>query len=92
MSERGSAGLSVVLLTPVILALMAFAVLAGRIGTADQDVVSAAQAAARAASSMTPVIPTMMRALAAPRAPRSRGGRPVTSHPGRRRPAPRRTR
>ena len=50
MSERGSAGLSVVLLTPVILALMAFAVLAGRIGTADQDVVSAAQAAARAAS------------------------------------------
>jgi Flp pilus assembly protein TadG len=50
MSDRGSAGLSVVLLTPVVLALMAFAVLAGRIGTADQDVVSAAQAAARAAS------------------------------------------
>ena len=41
MSDRGSAGLSVVLLTPVILALLAFAVLAGRIGTADQDVVSA---------------------------------------------------
>ena len=34
MSDRGSAGLSVVLLTPVVLALMAFAVLAGRIGTA----------------------------------------------------------
>jgi Flp pilus assembly protein TadG len=50
MSDRGSAGLSVVLLTPVVLALMAFAVLAGRLGTADQDVVSAAQAAARAAS------------------------------------------
>jgi Flp pilus assembly protein TadG len=50
MSDRGSAGLSVVLLTPVVLALMAFAVLAGRIGTAHQDVVSAAQAAARAAS------------------------------------------
>jgi Flp pilus assembly protein TadG len=50
MSDRGSAGLSVVLLTPVVLALMTFAVLAGRIGTADQDVVSAAQAAARAAS------------------------------------------
>jgi hypothetical protein len=41
---------SVVLLTPVVLALLAFAVLAGRIGTAHQDVVSAAQAAARAAS------------------------------------------
>jgi Flp pilus assembly protein TadG len=50
MSDRGSAGLSVVLLTPVVLALMAFAVLAGRMGTAHQDVVSAAQAAARAAS------------------------------------------
>ena len=47
MSDRGSAGLSVVLLTPVVLALMAFAVLAGR---------------------------------------------PVTSHPGRRRREPRRTR
>jgi Flp pilus assembly protein TadG len=41
---------SVVLLTPVVLALLAFAVLAGRVGTAHQDVVSAAQAAARAAS------------------------------------------
>jgi Flp pilus assembly protein TadG len=41
---------TVVLLTPVVLALLAFAVLAGRIGTAHQDVVSAAQAAARAAS------------------------------------------
>jgi Flp pilus assembly protein TadG len=50
MSDRGSAGLSVVMLTPVVLALLAFAVLAGRIGAADQDVVSAAQAAARAAS------------------------------------------
>jgi Flp pilus assembly protein TadG len=48
--DRGSAGLSVVLLTPVVLALLAFAVLAGRVGTAHQDVVSAAQAAARAAS------------------------------------------
>jgi Flp pilus assembly protein TadG len=42
--------LTVVLLTPVVLALFAFAVLAGRLGTAHQDVVSAAQAAARAAS------------------------------------------
>jgi len=50
MSDRGSAGLSVVMLTPVVLALLAFAVLAGRIGAADQDVVAAAQAAARAAS------------------------------------------
>jgi Flp pilus assembly protein TadG len=49
-SDRGSAGVSVVLLTPVVLALLAFAVLAGRVGTAHQDVVSAAQAAARAAS------------------------------------------
>jgi Flp pilus assembly protein TadG len=40
----------VVLLTPVVLALLAFAVLAGRLGTAHQDVVTAAQAAARAAS------------------------------------------
>ena len=48
--DRGSAGISVVLLTPVVLALLAFAVLAGRVGTAHQDVVSAAQAAARAAS------------------------------------------
>ena len=47
---RGSAGVSVVLLTPVVLALLAFAVLAGRVGTAHQDVVSAAHAAARAAS------------------------------------------
>ena len=48
--SRGSAGVSVVLLTPVVLALLAFAVLAGRVGTAHQDVVSAAQAAAQAAS------------------------------------------
>ena len=48
--DRGSAGVSVVLLTPAVLALLAFAVLAGRVGTAHQDVVSAAQAAARAAS------------------------------------------
>ena len=48
--DRGSAGLSVVLLTPVVLALLAFAVLAGRVGTAHQDIVSAAHAAARAAS------------------------------------------
>ena len=48
--DRGSAGLGVVLLTPVVLGLLAFAVLAGRLGTAHQDVVSAAQAAARAAS------------------------------------------
>ena len=48
--SRGSAGVGVVLLTPVVLALLAFAVLAGRVGTANQDVVSAAQAAARAAS------------------------------------------
>jgi Flp pilus assembly protein TadG len=41
---------SVVLLTPAVLALLAFAVLAGRVGTAHQDVVTAAQAAARAAS------------------------------------------
>jgi Flp pilus assembly protein TadG len=47
---RGSARVGVVLLTPVVLALLAFAVLAGRVGTAHQDVVSAAQAAARAAS------------------------------------------
>jgi Flp pilus assembly protein TadG len=47
---RGSAGVSVVLLTPAVLALLAFAVLAGRVGTAHQDVVTAAQAAARAAS------------------------------------------
>jgi Flp pilus assembly protein TadG len=39
-----------VLLTPAVLALLAFAVLAGRVGTAHQDVVTAAQAAARAAS------------------------------------------
>ncbi len=50
LDDHGSAGLSVVLLTPVVLALLAFAVLAGRMGTAHQDVVSAAQAAARAAS------------------------------------------
>jgi Flp pilus assembly protein TadG len=48
--DGGSAGITVVLLTPVVLALLAFAVLAGRVGTAHQDVVSAAQAAARAAS------------------------------------------
>jgi Flp pilus assembly protein TadG len=48
--SRGSAGVSVVLLTPAVLALLAFAVLAGRVGTAHQDVVTAAQAAARAAS------------------------------------------
>jgi Flp pilus assembly protein TadG len=48
--SSGSAGVTVVLLTPVVLALLAFAVLAGRVGTAHQDVVSAAQAAARAAS------------------------------------------
>ena len=52
--DRGSAGISVVLLTPVVLALLAFAVLAGRVGTARQDVVSAAQAAARAASLRQP--------------------------------------
>jgi len=48
--DRGSAGLTVVLLTPVVLGLLAFSVLAGRTGTAHQDVVSAAQAAARAVS------------------------------------------
>ena len=48
--DRGSAAVGVVLLTPVVLGLLAFAVLAGRVGTAHQDVVSAAQAAARAAS------------------------------------------
>jgi Flp pilus assembly protein TadG len=48
--SRGSAGVSVVLLTPAVLALLAFAVLAGRVGTARQDVVTAARAAARAAS------------------------------------------
>ena len=47
---EGSAGVSVVLLTPVVLALLAFAVLAGQVGTAHQDVVSAAQAAATPAS------------------------------------------
>jgi Flp pilus assembly protein TadG len=48
--DHGSAGVGVVLLTPVVLGLLAFGVLAGRIGSAHQDVVSAAQAAARAAS------------------------------------------
>jgi Flp pilus assembly protein TadG len=48
--DRGSAGVTVVLLTPVVLALLALAVLAGRVGAAHQDVVFAAQAAARAAS------------------------------------------
>jgi Flp pilus assembly protein TadG len=48
--DRGSAGVGLVLLTPVVLGLLAFGVLAGRIGSAHQDVVSAAQAAARAAS------------------------------------------
>ena len=54
MTEQGSAGISVVLLTPVTLALLAFAVLGGRVGTAHQDAVSAAQSAARAASLGTP--------------------------------------
>ncbi len=48
--ERGSTAMSVVLLTPMMLVLLAFAVYAGRLSTIRQDVVSAAQDAARAAS------------------------------------------
>lgn len=48
--ERGSSALSLVLLTPAMLAVMALAVFAGRLAGAEQDVVSAAHDAARAAS------------------------------------------
>ena len=50
--SRGSAGVSVVLLTPAVLALLAFAVLAGRIGTARQSA-AAMVADARAAAEST---------------------------------------
>lgn len=49
-SERGSTSLSVVLLTPAMLAVLGLAVFAGRLAGAEQDVVSAAHDAARAAS------------------------------------------
>lgn len=46
----GSTSMSVVLLTPMMVLLLAFAVYAGRLSTVRQDVVSASQDAARAAS------------------------------------------
>ena len=47
-SQEGSATLTVVLFTPVVLVLLAYAVFLGRSGSTRQDVVSAAQSAARA--------------------------------------------
>lgn len=48
--ERGSTSLSVVLLTPLMVTLLVFAVFAGRLSSTKQEVISASQDAARAAS------------------------------------------
>ena len=50
MSERGSATLELVLLTPLLLLMLMFVVLLGRLGEARSDVDRAARDAARAAS------------------------------------------
>src|SRR3954447_13954548 len=50
MSERGSATLELVLLTPVLLLMLIFVVFLGRLGQARNDVDRAARDAARAAS------------------------------------------
>lgn len=50
MSERGSATLELVLLTPVLLLMLMFVVFLGRLGEARNDVDRAARDAARAAS------------------------------------------
>lgn len=50
MSERGSATLELVLLTPVLLLMLVFVVFLGRLGQARSDVDRAARDAARAAS------------------------------------------
>lgn len=50
MSERGSASMELVLLTPVLLLMLVFVVFLGRLGQARNDVDRAARDAARAAS------------------------------------------
>ena len=50
MSERGSATLELVLLTPLLLLMLVFVVFLGRLGQARNDVDRAARDAARAAS------------------------------------------
>lgn len=48
--DRGSTALSIVLLTPMMVTLLAFAIFAGRLSTTEQEVISASHDAARAAS------------------------------------------
>lgn len=50
MSERGSASVELVLLTPLLLVMLVFVVFLGRLGQARNDVDRAARDAARAAS------------------------------------------
>ena len=75
----------------------ALAVAGGLVGSAPHAVAAPAPSLAStliAVAGPSPAAPstTAPVAVAAPRAPRRRGGRPVTSHPGRRRREPRRTR
>lgn len=72
--ERGSASLELVLMAPVLIVLMLFVVLVGRLGQARADVDRAARDAARAASIARTSDAAHERAAAAARATLADGG------------------
>lgn len=72
--ERGSASLELVLMAPVLILLMLFVVLVGRLGQARADVDRAARDAARAASIARTSDAAHERAAAAARATLADGG------------------
>lgn len=72
--DRGSASLELVLVTPVLVALLLFAVLAGRLAQARADVDRAARDAARAASLARSSESAVLDGEAAARATLAEGG------------------